>query len=544
MTAETIAEIPVHQSIAHALIDHGVDTVFGLMGDANLFIVDHYVRELGGRFVPAAHEASCVLMAMGYAHVSGRLGVATVTHGPAVTNCITPLVEAVRGHSPMVLLAGDTPAGYPRHTQNIDQRELIKTTGAGFEQMRAPATAAEDVARAFYRAEVERRPIVLNMPVDFMWETTGHTARKLDVYTGARGAAESDVFNDAVGMIASARRPLILAGGGAAGAREQLIGLADRLEAPLATTLKGKDLFRDHPYNIGFFGTLSSPAAYEVMAVADCIVCFGASLTDYTTDHGKLMKDKRVIQIDIEPGAIGGGLHPDAAIVADAGEAADKIRYWLDQAEAAPSGFTPELDPTRLTHYPVTASKTKDGRIDYVHALERLEAALPEDRILVTDVGRFMLEAWCRISVTGPQSFVPTTNFTSIGLGLQTAIGAGVAAPDRTVVLFSGDGGFMMGALTEFHNLVNLGMDCIVIIANDSSYGAEHIQFMRRQMDPGLSVLNWPNFTDLARAFGASSFKVDSEAELETALEGLRSRQGPVLIELCLDPGDMPPPRV
>ncbi|MEO0665070.1 MAG: thiamine pyrophosphate-binding protein, partial [Pseudomonadota bacterium] len=151
----------VHQAIAQALLDHGVDTMFGLMGDGNLFMVDHYVQKLGGTFVPVAHEASCVLAATGYAQVSGRVGVATVTHGPALTNCVSALVEAVRSHHAIVLLAGDTPVSRPEHLQNIDQRELIKTTGAGFEQMRAPETAAQDVARAFYRAAVERRPIVL-----------------------------------------------------------------------------------------------------------------------------------------------------------------------------------------------------------------------------------------------------------------------------------------------------------------------------------------------------------------------------------------------
>lgn len=539
------SQMPVHQSIAQALLDNGADTLFGLMGDANLFMVDHYVRELEGNFIPAAHEASTILMAMGHAHVSGRVGVATVTHGPAVTNCITALVEAVRGHYPMVLLAGDTPIENPRHLQNIDQRELIKTTGAGFEQMRAPATAAQDVGRAFYRAKNERRPIVLNMPVNFMWDMTEHTDHAVAFHADGRGVAENDAFYDAVGMIASARRPLILAGGGASGAREALIKLADRLEAPLATTLKGKDLFRGHPYTMGFFGTLSSPAGYEIIAKADCVICFGASLTDYTTDQGNLIKDKRVIQIDNRAEAIGGGRrHPDAAIVADAAEAAERLVHWLDQAETAPSGFTPELEPDTLMHYPVGANKSKPGFIDYVQALEVLETALPNDRILVTDVGRFMLEAWCRISAPGPDSFVPTTNFTSIGLGLQTAIGVGVAEPERTVVLFSGDGGFMMGALNEFHTLVNMGMDCIVIIANDASYGAEHIQFTNRQMDPSMSQLNWPSFPDLAKAFGAQSFKVDSEDSLGVAIEGLSSRKGPVLIELCLDPGDMPPPRL
>jgi len=159
-------EVHVHQSIAQALQDHGVDTLFGLMGDANLFMVDSFVRECEGHFVPAAHEGSSVLMAMAYTHAAGKLGVASVTHGPALTNCITALTEGARGHVPIVLLAGDTPVDNPRHLQSTDQREMVKATGAGFEQLRKPETAAKDVARAFYRAQVERRPIVLNMPAD------------------------------------------------------------------------------------------------------------------------------------------------------------------------------------------------------------------------------------------------------------------------------------------------------------------------------------------------------------------------------------------
>ena len=141
--------------------------MFGLMGDANLFMVDSFVRECGGNFIPAAHEGSTILMAAAYAHVSGNVGVATVTHGPGLTNCVTTLVEATRMHTPMVILAGDTPVANPRHLQSIDQRELVKVTGAGFVQLRSPTTVTEDVAQAFYRAQVERRPIVLNMPADF-----------------------------------------------------------------------------------------------------------------------------------------------------------------------------------------------------------------------------------------------------------------------------------------------------------------------------------------------------------------------------------------
>ena len=534
----------VYQNIAQSLKDHGVETIFGLMGDANLFMVDSFVRDCSGRFVPAAHEGSSVLMALAYTHVADKVGVATVTHGPALTNCMTALTEGARGHIPMVLLAGDTPVANPRHLQSIDQREVVKATGAGFEQMRTPETVAMDVARAFYRAQVERRPIVLNMPADFMWREAAHTPSVLDVFTAPGGVAEGEILDNAIGMIASARRPLILAGAGAVKAREEIVKLADRLEAPLATTLKAKGLFKDHPYNIDIFGTLSTPAAYELIAQSDCIICFGASLHDFTTDQGKLMKDKRIVQIDVTPTAIGGGLHPDAALVADAGLTAETILYWLNEAEIPASGFTRDLDIAKLTEHPIGPNKTAEGCVNYIHALERLEEVLPKDRLLVTDGGRFMTEVWVRLSVQGPKSFVATTNFGSIGIGLQEAIGAGVAAPEKPVVMFTGDGGFMMGGINEFNTAVRLGLDLIVIVANDSAYCAEHIQFIDRKMDPSLTEFHWPSFAEIGASLGGQGYTVRNNAELEEALAAIPNRTGPMMIELKLDPHDVPRMRI
>ena len=534
----------VYQNIAQSLKDHGVETIFGLMGDANLFMVDSFVRDCSGRFVPAAHEGSSVLMALAYTHVADKVGVATVTHGPALTNCMTALTEGARGHIPMVLLAGDTPVANPRHLQSIDQREVVKATGAGFEQMRTPETVAMDVARAFYRAQVERRPIVLNMPADFMWRGAPHTPSVLDVFTAPGGVAEGEILDNAIGMIASARRPLILAGAGAVKAREEIIKLADRLEAPLATTLKAKGLFKDHPYNIDIFGTLSTPAAYELIAQSDCIICFGASLHDFTTDQGKLMKDKRIVQIDVTPTAIGGGLHPAAALVADAGLTAETILYWLNEAEIPASGVTRDLDIAKLTEHPIGPNKTAEGCVNYIHALERLEEVLPKDRLLVTDGGRFMTEVWVRLSVQGPKSFVATTNFGSIGIGLQEAIGAGVAAPEKPVVMFTGDGGFMMGGINEFNTAVRLGLDLIVIVANDSAYGAEHIQFIDRKMDPSLTEFHWPSFAEIGASLGGQGYTVRNNAELEEALAAIPNRTGPMMIELKLDPHDVPRMRI
>lgn len=444
----------------------------------------------------------------------------------------------------MVLLAGDTPVTHHLHLQSIDQREVVKATGAGFVQLRTPATAVSDVAQAFYLARAEHCPVVLNMPANFMWDEIEYAPRVLEPPTPACGVAEGADLDAAIGMIASARRPLILAGGGAVSARGRLMQLANQLEAPLATTLKAKDLFRGHPYNIGIFGSLSTSAAYDLIGQSDCIVCFGTRLSDFTTDRGRLMEGKRIVQVDIDPAAIAEGRHPDVVLHADSDLAADTILYWLDEAGISPSGITHDLASEPSLLQPPRPNRSSERDMDYVRALEILETVLPQDRVLVTDGGRFMTEVWCRISVKHPKDFVLTANFGSIGLGMQEAIGAGMGVSDRPVVMFTGDGGFMMGGINEFNTAVRLGLDLIVIVANDAAYGAEYIQFLNRQMDPSLTEFQWPSFAGIANALGGQGFKVSSEVDLHTAAEALAVRDRPVLIELVLDPHEMPAMRI
>ena len=165
----------LHEAAARALADHGITHVFGVIRDANLFMMDSFERVAGGHFVSVSNEAGGVLAANGFARTSGRLGVATVTHGPALTNTVTALVESVKDHTPVLLVAGDTAAVDRDNLQNIAQREVILTTGAGFEQVRAPHTVVEDVSVAVRRATVEKRPIVLNVPVEFQWHEVEYT---------------------------------------------------------------------------------------------------------------------------------------------------------------------------------------------------------------------------------------------------------------------------------------------------------------------------------------------------------------------------------
>ena len=459
----------VHQAIAKALFANEVETVFGLMGDANMFMIDSYIRDCGGTFVPAANEAGAMLMALGYALASGKPGICSVTHGPALTNTLTGLIEGVRGRVPAVLICGDTPQSNREHLQDVAQREIALVAGAGFEQLRSPATVGEDVARSLARAVRERRPIMLNVPVEFDWEDAGEF-EPVRAYIPERRAlvSESVDIDNAVGIIAAARRPLIVAGRGAvsSSARAALIRLAGRTGAPLATTLKAKDLFEGDAFNLGICGTLSTAGATETLMEADCLIAFGASLNKYTTAHGGILRGKRVIQVNLEVEEVGKNISVDAGLVGDPAQVADLLHHWLDEAEIPSSEWRGQeileriaqdrgISPPRLDD--------GDGAVDFVGVLEKLEEALPRDRVLVTDSGRFMLEVFKRIRVPDPQSLIVTHNFGSIGLGLSHAIGACFGARGRPVVAVCGDGGFMNGGLAEFNTAVRTNADLIVI---------------------------------------------------------------------------------
>ena len=237
----------------------------------------------------------------------------------------------------------------PDHQQAVAQRALIEATGAGYARLRGPDLIAEDIAEAFRRARAERRPIVVNMPTEMMWENATYSGIAPAPRKAAYFPAEGDAIDDAIGIIAAARRPLVLAGRGAIGARATLIEFAERIGAPLATSLKAKGLFNGVDYNLGVIGTVASPAAAEVLATIDCVISFGAGLNRYTTAYGSNVSGRRLIQIDDTPTELGRRHRPDAAIVGDPGLVASILMKWLDEADIPSSRATDTIDAAALS---------------------------------------------------------------------------------------------------------------------------------------------------------------------------------------------------
>ena len=531
-----------HDAVAQALVDHGVDTVFGVLGDGNLFSGENLQRQHDVNLVGATHEANAVCMAEGWAKATGRLGVATVTHGPGLTNTITALVEGVKNETPMLLVAGDTPVENEQHLQNLDQHALVVATGAGFQPVRNVETIAEDVSTAVRRAHAERRPIVVNVPLNIEWDEVDYEPRPALNSPPVRLAPDPDQLESALGIIASSARPVILAGRGAvlSGAREVLIELGDALGAPLATSLLGTGFFSDQPFNLGIHGTLSHEIAGETLAMADCLIVFGASLNFFTTDYQSLLAGKRVVHVNLDPSHIDRHATVAAGVVGDATVVAEAMIALLKEAEHQPSSFrTADLEK-KLQEFDLSDSyedKSYDGAVDPRTLTRQLDAGLPQDRQVVVDAGRFMLDA-LTMSVPNPRDLVTSHGFGAIGLGMSTAIGAAVAHPTRPTVLCIGDGGYMMGGLTELSTAVHLGLDLIVIVYNDGSYGAEHIQLVTKGMDPAASLHEWPDFCAVAESMGCDTAKIASLDDIDAALEVVKNRQPgrPVLIEASTDP--------
>jgi acetolactate synthase-1/2/3 large subunit len=528
----------VYEALAKALYDNGVRELFGVVGDANLFIVDSFHNAAGGRYVPTSSEAGAVMAAFGYAQVSGQLGAATVTHGPGLTNTVTALVEAARGRVPLLVVAGDTPMSKRDHIQDIDQRAVAAAGEAHFHQVRSAASAVADLAEAVRLAWTHSAPVVVNIPIDVEWEAVDYQPIVGTPAPPSTSPPDQEAVEEALGVIASSDRPIVLAGRGvrSADARTAVLQFAERLGAPVATTLRGKDLFTGIPGNIGIFGTLSDDAALDVIGQADCVVAFGAGLNEWTTAEGALLDDKRVVHVDVNHAHLNRFTRATVAVAADAASAARDFVRLLDEAEITPGTFIDRATHRIASRTADTPDRGTDDTVDIDTALSLVDAAVPGDRIVVTDNGRFIKHAFVALHVEHPSRYAHAVNFGSIGLGMATALGASYAAPAAPVLLACGDGGFAEGGLSELLTAVMQQRNITVLLLNDSAYGAEYVHLAARGMDPACTTFDWPDFGPIASAMGAQGCTVRNKKELEDALDGVDFGAGPILFDVRIDP--------
>ena len=520
MESLTVADV-----VGRTLAELGVRDAFGVLGSGN-FVATQAMHAAGVAFHHARHEGGAICMADGYARASGRVGVCSVHQGPGFTNAMTGLTEAAKARTPLLLIAGEAPAAALRSNFRLDQAGLATMVGAVADRVFSAASAADDVARAFHRAQVERRPVLLSMPLDVQAQPASVAAPPASPRSTPPAPSPAAIA-ELAGLIGAARRPLILAGRGAvlAGAREPVEALGDAIGAVLATSAMGYGLFAGSPWSVGISGGFASPLAARLIASSDLVLAFGASLTRWTTRDGALIADAKVVQIDLEPAGVTGDAALTAQALVDAGVQNTGVRTDALAAEIAGGSW----------HDEPYDDVGGDGHIDPRTLSIALDDLLPDDRVVAVDSGHFMGFPPMYIRVPDPAGFVFTQSFQSIGLGLASGMGAAIAQPDRLTVACLGDGGALM-SLPELETLARLRLPMLVVIYNDAAYGAEVHHFGPHGHPVELVQFPDTDFAALAGAAGARGVTVRRPEDLTAIEPWLASPDGPLIVDAKITP--------
>ncbi|MDP5226445.1 MULTISPECIES: thiamine pyrophosphate-binding protein [Arthrobacter] len=494
--------LTVSGRVAEVLGEHVTD-VFGVMGNGNVHFLDA-AEKAGLRFTPVRHEGAAIAAADAYYRASGRLAAGTTTYGPGYTNALTALAEAVQAQIPVVLVTGDAPSDGAR-PWDVDQTAIA--TGLGAVTFTVTRQAAGSITQAAVDyALTHRTAVVLAIPYDLA------ALEAAEEQLTPRAAAAAGIDDDAAlarvaDLLAAARRPLILAGRGAhlAGAGEALQSLADRLGALTAGTALAFNLLQGEGH-LGVAGGFGTEDKAALMHDADVVLVVGASLSPFTLRFGHLFgPGATVIQIDSakEP------TNPrvDLFVQADAKAAVQSLMRLLGSA-SAPASWRAEAGPVlsvAAAHHEGSA-ETADGRLDPRLLASALDSILPQRRTVVQDGGHFVGWAPMYWRIPRPQDLVMVgTAYQAIGLGLASAVGAARAVDEgATLVLASGDGGFLMG-LSDLESLVGAATSAIVVIYNDAAYGAEIHQYASQGLTDKPMLIPEVDFSGIARALGAES---------------------------------------
>ncbi|MCC3275265.1 thiamine pyrophosphate-binding protein [Arthrobacter sp. zg-Y20] len=522
----------VAQLVGRTLAELGAGHCFGVVGSGN-FTLTNSLREHGVAFTAARHEGGAATMADAYARMSGRVGLVSVHQGCGLTNAATGIGEAAKSRTPVIVLAAEAPSASVNSNFSMDQDSFARSVLAVPERIHSARTAVADTVRAYRRAVNDRRTVVLNLPLDVQAQAVPQipsqpvpALRRPDPVRPGAGsvAALAD-------LLEKARRPVIIAGRGGRGARNELLALARRSGALVATSAVAKGLFNADPFSLGISGGFASPLAAELITDADLLVGFGCALNMWTMRHGHLVgPETAVVQVDLEDEALGANRPITLGVQGDAAETATAVLAELSsRGNAARTGYRTDAVRRRIAasirwrDEPLVDSSA-GGRIDPRVLTRRLDELLPAERIVAVDSGNFMGYPSQFLDVPDEFGFCFTQAFQSVGLGLATAIGAAVARPDRLPVLGTGDGGFHM-ALAELETAVRLHLPLVCVVYNDAAYGAEvhHFGADNPHADMGTVVFPETDAAAIGRGFGADGLTVRKAEDLEAVTQWLAS---------------------
>jgi thiamine pyrophosphate-dependent acetolactate synthase large subunit-like protein len=522
-----MADLAVYQVLAKAFAAEGVDKLFTLMGNGNMYWSYAMAKDQGIKTIHARHEHCAVAMAEGYFRATGKVGVASVTCGPGLTQIMTALTIAARANIPLVVFAGESPMHAAFHDQRIDQAPFSVATGAHFVPVRSMDRMLNDVREAFHVAQTQRRPVVLSVPEDFQNQTfpypTDYTPSADFIPTPQRSMPDPEIVDQIVDMIGAAQHPIILAGRGAmwSGAVASLEEIAKQCGALLATSLYAKGLFEGNPFDLGIAGAFATNLARELFAESDLVIGVGASLGYFTTEGGYLYPNARVVQLDTSPRGLWQGLRvADLYLKSDAKTGADLILAKLRERNFPMHGWrTPELARRIAAEIPDGKElEISAGTVDPRAIVNEFDRIIPKDWQIVSGGAHFFNFAMTHLKGRAAERYHVINGFGAIGSALPAAIGMAATRNDGKVLLIEGDGSLLMH-IQELETIKRHGLQLLICVMNDGGYGAEFHPFRAKGMDETQAMHGRGDLAMVARGFGLRGEKVTSLGRLESLFQ-------------------------
>ena len=542
-------EVTGGKLVVESLRRESVDHVFGLIGSAGMEIFDALYDAKDIRFIGVRDERTGTHMADGFARASGRAGVFLAgQNGPGATNLATGLAQANAAYSPLVALAGSLSSAHVHRDafQEVDQQALFRAVTKKTWTVTQASRIPEMVGEAFRIALAPRRgPVALNLPRDLLAETVAASAVP-GVPAGAsttRAAGDAGAIEAAARLLAEARRPLILAGGGVKNGRcaAEAIELAERIGAPVVMSPgHGDAIGCEHPLYAGQVGPRGNVVASDLARRADVILALGTRLgfntTFYTYDY--LNPEAKIVQVELEPTAIGRFFPVSVGIFGDAGLVARQLVAALGSERGA-------AEPGWLSGFRERRAKLlaeRDAQASVADPLQPsalfriLRSALPDDTMFTMDAGTLCLQATDQMRYVQPPALFSPLDFGLVGFSYACGLGVKLACPQRTVVSLMGDGGFGM-TMSEIGTAVAHGIGSICIVMNNGCWGAEKA-YQRDFFDGryiGADVPN-PPYDKVAELFGAAGFRADTAEQVEGAVEAALKAGRPAIVDVRVDP--------
>ncbi|GAA3773272.1 thiamine pyrophosphate-binding protein [Microbacterium kribbense] len=533
-------KVTVAVAVGRAMAAAGAAHAFGVVGSGNFHMTNALINA-GVEFTQTRHELGAALAADAYSRLTGRVAVVSVHQGGGYLNSLTGVLEAVKAHTGVVVVAGEVARGDLVSNFYLDQSQAAVAVGAVAIRVHVARDAIKDAAAAVHTAVARRMPVILSVPIDIQEELVEWDPALVPAAPeAAQAVPDATSIAKIVDLLVRADRPVIVGGRGAHHAKAALRELGAAAGALLVASGGGRGIFVGDEWALDVMGGFATDGAAALIKDADLLVVFGVALTKWTARGGELTDGQTIVQVDDRPEAFGLhrsvtlGVLGDSAPVAQMVTAAIRDRFPDGRAAYRTPEVHARVQAVRYWSDQNIEFIRTNGFIDPAELSIDLDRRLPLERVVIPDGGNVNAYGGSFLRVPDENGYVLSIASQSIGSGLAEGIGAAMARPDRLTVVATGDGSLLMNAV-ELDTAVRTHLGMLIVVFNDSAYGAEAHIF---DSDPQKDAVRFPetDIAAIARGYGCEATTVrslDDLAPLDAWLAGPRDH--PFLIDAKIE---------